>query len=189
MNISDALHQLHNETQEIIGGQFGADGVEITVHSNPAPDHAELQGKQFSMEEYDKLNNGEKAITYDKKIIPYDDRRRPIGELNCQHDIYKIVLGVSSPAYTDEELEDIKQRNEKGFTFEDVHYTNYEGTQLQRTIETKIRQLKDYKAMAEKSGNTDAILDASKRIRIYNRKYRELCSTSGLRPNIARLDI
>ena len=59
MNLKDSLRELHNETQAIFGEEFNADGVEISVHGNPAPDHAEVQGKQFSNDEFDKFQNDE----------------------------------------------------------------------------------------------------------------------------------
>ena len=40
MNIKGALRNLHNELQAEVGKEFGSDGVEISVHENPAPDHA-----------------------------------------------------------------------------------------------------------------------------------------------------
>ena len=54
---------------------------------------------------------------------------RHVGELNCYHYIYSIVLGVSKPLYSKEELETDKRANEEGFEFEGKHYTMYEGTQ------------------------------------------------------------
>ena len=48
MHLKSRLRELHNENQKIIGEEIGADGVEISVHLNPAPDHEEAQGRQFS---------------------------------------------------------------------------------------------------------------------------------------------
>ena len=55
--LNDGLRQLHNETQKEIGKGFKSDGVEITVHLNPEPDHAEVQGRQFSNKEFDNFQN------------------------------------------------------------------------------------------------------------------------------------
>ena len=49
MNIMSAIRDLHNTVQNIIGKQVGTDGVEISVHTNPAEDHQDIQGKQFRM--------------------------------------------------------------------------------------------------------------------------------------------
>ena len=54
--------------QKIIGEEIGADGYEISVHSNPAPDHELVQGRQFSLEEYEKLRQ-ELLNKYDIKTF------------------------------------------------------------------------------------------------------------------------
>ena len=138
MNILDGIRQLNKETSRRFGQEYGADGVEISVHSNPAPDHEDIQGRQFSNEEYEKLENGD--IAKDVKGNNYDGSdKRHIGELNCYHKVFNIIIGVSKSEYTDEQLKKIQEDNEKGFEFEGKHYTNYEGTQLQRRIETEKR--------------------------------------------------
>ena len=85
----------------------------------------DIQGRQFSIEEYEKLENGDIAIDY--KGNKYDGAdKRHIGEYNCYHKIFSIVLGVSKPEYTDKQLKEIQEKNEQGFEFEGKHYTNYE---------------------------------------------------------------
>ena len=64
MNMLDGIRQLNNETSRRFGEEYGADGVEISVHANPAPDHADIQGRQFSIEEYEKLEAGQVAKDY-----------------------------------------------------------------------------------------------------------------------------
>lgn len=39
MNILDGIRDVSMETNKRFGAEYGADGVEITVHQNPAPDH------------------------------------------------------------------------------------------------------------------------------------------------------
>jgi len=177
MNILDGINKVHNTTQEVLGKQFGSDGIEITAHINPAKDHEKLQGRQFSMKEYEKLNNGQEAKAEDGTIIPANKRRRPISTMNCRHRVFHIVLGVSKPRYTDEQLDKIIEDNEKGFTYEGNHYTNYEGTQLQRQLELKIRKENDKIIMAEKIQDPDIDAIRSKaeaNIKIYKKKRREL---------------
>ena len=93
-------------------------------------DHADVQGRQFSNEEYKKLSDGEVAKDY-KGISRQlghskNGSYRHISEYNCYHKIFPIVLGVSKPEYTDKQLKEIQEKNEKGFEFEGKHYTNYE---------------------------------------------------------------
>ena len=159
MHLKSRLRELHNENQKIIGEDIKSDGVEISVHLNPAPDHADAQGRQFSNKEYDKLNNGLVAKDYKGRIITLDhDNKngfRPISELNCYHYIFSIVLGVSEPEYTNEQLQQIIDSNNEGFELDGKHYTNYEGTQLQRNLERAIREQKDTQIFAKASGNNE----------------------------------
>lgn len=187
MNLREGIKTLHNETQRILGEEFGADGVEISVHLNPAPDHEDLQGRQFSNEEFEKLQNNEVAKDY--KGNRYSHEHRPISELNCYHTTMSIILGVSKPQYSDKELQDIKERNEKGFMFEGKHLTMYEGTQLQRKLETEIRKQKDIQMLGKASGNDLLIGDAQFKITQLTNRYKELSKTSGLQTQMERLRV
>ena len=187
MNLREGIKTLHNETQRILGEEFGADGVEISVHLSPAPDHEDLQGRQFSNEEFEKLQNNEVAEDY--KGNKYYHEHRPISELNCYHTTMSIILGVSKPQYSDAELEQIKNRNENGFEFEGKHLTMYEGTQLQRKLETEIRKQKDIQMLGKASGNDLLIGDAQFKITQLTNRYKELSKTSGLQTQMERLRV
>ena len=191
MQMRGALRNLHNETQELIGKEFDADGVEISVHLNPAPDHAEVQGRQFSNEEFKKFQEDQDAKSYDGKFFPAvavetGRDRRAISEYNCYHYTFAIVLGVSKPEYSNEELQEIIDNNEKGFEYEGKHYTNYEGTQIQRAFETEIRKAKDEQIAARAAGIPEDIITAQKKITTYTNKYREISKISGLETQLNR---
>lgn len=193
MHLQGRLRELHNENQKIYGSEFNADGYEISVHSNPAIDHQEVQGRQFSIDEFNKLNNGLVAEDYKGRhySLDYDNKNgyRPISEMNCYHYIFSIVLGASKPAYSDKELKQIIDKNNKGFEYEEKHYTNYEGTQLQRQLETEIRKQKDIQILGKASGDNNLIGEAQKNITILTRKYKELSNISGLPTKMERLRV
>ena len=180
MNMESALGNLHNTIQEQIGREFGADGVEISVHLNPAIDHEEVQGKQSSYAQYNNLQTSGVATTYDGEEIDMyiGEHFRPISELNCKHKAFSIVLGVNKPQYSKKQLKEIIDKNNKGFEFEGKHYTNYEGTQLQRRIETEIRRKKEVQKPLEVCGFDTQ--DIKKSIRILRQKYKDLAKISGL---------
>lgn len=193
MHLNSRLRELHNENQKIIGEEIGSDGVEISVHMNPAPDHELAQGRQFSNEEFEKLNNGQDAIDYKGRTITLDhDHKngyRPISEMNCYHYIFSIVLGVSEPNYTDKELKQIIDDNNKGFEFEGKHYTNYEGTQLQRRLEREVRKQKDIQILARESDNQELIASSQDKITKLTRKYKEFSKQSGLTPYMENMRV
>lgn len=192
MNIQGALRNLHNETQKILGKEFDSDGVEISVHSNPAPDHEEVQGRQFSNEEFEKFQNNLDSKDYQGKVFTANFEghdRRSISEYNCYHYIFSIVLGVSKSEYTNEQLQEIINDNHKGFELDGKHYSNYEGTQFQRRLETEIRKTKDMQIIARASDSQELIQESQDKITALTHKYKELSDASGLPTKMQRLRV
>lgn len=190
MNLLDGVRQLNNEMSIQFGKEFDADGVEISVHSNPAPDHADIQGRQFSNEEYENLEAG--LIAKDYKGNTYDGAdKRHISEYNCYHTIYPIILGVSKPMYTDKQLKKIQDINNKGFMYNGKKYTMYQGTQMQRRLETEIRKQKERQILAKASGDdfNGIVYDSQSKITQLTHKYDKLCKASGLQPVKQRMAV
>lgn len=174
MNMKQGLTQLHNETQNIFGQEFGADGVEISVHMNPAPDHAPYQGKQFSNKEYEELQAS---------------LGRPIGMYNCYHYNFAIVLGASKPEYSQEELDRINEENEEGFEYEGKHFSNYEGQQRQRQLERAVREQKDNQILGKASGNKQLIAESQDNITKLTDEYKKFSEASGLSTKMQRMRV
>lgn len=101
---------------------------------------------------------------------------------NCYHYIFSIVLGVSKPQYSDKQLQEIIDNTNKKTTFDGKEYTQYELTQLQRRIESAIRQEKDTQILAKTSGDNELVLQSQTKITQLTTKYKQLCNISGL-PN------
>lgn len=191
MNLQTGLRDLRYETQKQFGEEFGADGYEITAHINPAPDHEEVQGRQFSISEYNNLQINGVARDYKNKIIDIRNKHghRPIREYNCRHYEFPIVLGVSKPEYSSDELQEIIDNNHDGFELDGKHYTNYEGTQLQRHLEVAIREQKDQQIIGRAADNMQLVDEAQKKITQLTRKYRELSEVSGLPTKMQRMRV
>ena len=200
MHLKDGLRTLHNENQELFGEEFGADGVEISVHMNPAPDHADIQGRQFSNKkengkpsDWERLQNGERVKDYSGVYRQLEHSKnggyRPISEYNCYHYIFSIVLGANKPEYSDSQLQEIIDNNNKGFELDGKHYTNYEGTQMQRALERRIREQKDTQILAKASDNQELLAESQKKITQLTNKYKELSEKSGLPTKMERLRV
>ena len=178
-NTLEGLRTLTNQIQQQFGEEFGADGVEVSHHINSAPDHIDtVDGKQFSLNG-DRVVNGKLYKDFNTVNNSLD---RQVSTLNCRHYIFSIVLGVNKPQYTDKQLEEDKKKNKQGFDFEGKHYSNYEGEQLQRLIERRIREQKDVQILAKSSGDKELTLQAQTKITQLTTKYKQLCNASGL-PN------
>lgn len=193
MHVLDGMRNLHNANQELFGEQFDADGVEITVHENPAPDHAKVQGRQFRKDQYILLQRGQEATDYkgNKYTLDQDHNGsyRPISDLNCYHYVYSIVLGVSEPQYTDEQLKEIERQSKEKVEIDGKEYTKYECTQLQRQLERRIREQKDIQILGKTSNNKVLIDKSQSKITQLTNKYKEISDKSNLPTKMNRLKV
>lgn len=178
-NILDGVRAINQGVQDEVGKQFGADGKEITVHANSAPDHEPVQGHQFTNEEYAKLQNEEPFRDYNGK--EFEPIRRAIGTLNCRHFTYSIILGVMKPNFTQEQLDEYIRKNHEGYTAENgKHMTMYDCTQYQRMLETKVRRAKDGQIMAKESGDDVLAQKYQAKIDKYMKQYQSFSKACGL---------
>lgn len=171
MNVLDGVREVNNGIREQVGKEFGADGVEVTVHALCAADHIDIQGRQFSKEEFEIVNS---------------NLRRRISTCNCKHATFPIILGVSEPAYTDEELASYKANSEQKVTIDGREMTKYEATQVQRKVETEIRKAKDRTIFAENSGDTELAKQAKARVETLKKHYNSVSQQAGLTPKMDR---
>lgn len=171
MNVLDGVREVNNGIREQVGKEFGADGVEVTVHALCAADHIDIQGRQFSKEEFARVNGA---------------LGRKISTCNCKHATFPIILGVSEPAYTDEELANYKANSEQKVTIDGREMTKYEATQVQRKVETEIRKAKDRTIFAENSGDTELAKQAKARVETLKKHYNNVSRQAGLTPKMDR---
>ena len=189
-NLLDGVRAINQGVQDEVGRQFGADGVEITVHDYPAKDHAPVQGHQFSNEEYAKLQSDENVQFHDVDGQTFDHFDRHIGTLNCRHFTYSIIIGYSNPNYTKEALQEILDRNEKGYTTSDgTHYTMYECTQKQREMETKIRYAKDGQVAALAAGDQKLAEEYQAKVSKLQKEYKAFSDACGLSMKVDRIKV
>ena len=193
-NVLDSIRQTTIETNEQLGKEFNADGWEVTVHSNPAPDHMYVQGHQFTKEEFDKFNNDQDCIDvkgnkYPAESVETGRDRRSIGEYNCYHTAFPILVGVSRPLYSDRELQDIVEKGTEKINIDGKDYTRYEVTQLQRQLETEIRKSKDKHIMYKEVDDKEGMLKEQKRITQLTRKYKEISNKANIREQLNRASV
>ena len=140
-NLIDGVKQLQTEMLDYHGERFGSDGVELSAHAISAPDHVAVQGRQFSNEEFFKMQN---AMDFeDVKGNEYEGFPRPIGQWNCRHVKFPIIIGISEPVHTEEQLKEFAENSKK----------KYDLTQQQRAMETKLRSLKTQRLAASAAGD------------------------------------
>lgn len=164
-NVLDGIRQLNNDVLWQTGKEFGADGVEISAHALCAEDHLPYQGKQYSMEEFERLQN-----TLD----------RPFGMWNCKHTRWPIIMGVSEPAHDAAHLERLKRSSSVRIDIDGEVKTRYQWTQEQRRIETAIRVQNDVVTAAKAAGDNVSRLEAQKNIDDLIARYDYVSEKAGL---------
>ena len=178
-NLLDGVRAINQGVQDEIGKQINADGKELTVHANSAPDHEPIQGHQFTKEEYNKLQNAKPFEDVNGNKFKAIDRA--IGTLNCRHFAYSIIVGVTKPNFTQEQLDELIKKNHEGYTLPNgKKLTLYECTQYQRRLETKIRQAKDGHIMASESGDKKLREKYQAKVSKYTKQYQSFSKACGL---------
>lgn len=154
--LTSVAHVTHRISEQN-GEELGADGWEMSAHSGSRPSHAVYQGRQYTQEQYERI------------IKPL------ISEPNCRHDVFPIILGVSEPTYTEEELRNIDQ---PPFTYEGRTYTAYEASQQMRKMERAMRKQKDRCIVADAAGDEESFTAASIKLRRQKDIYEDFCKAA-----------
>jgi len=152
------VSQLTQKISEQNAAEFGADGWEISAHMGARPSHAVYQGRQYPDSQYETI------------VLPL------ITDYNCRHSAYPIIMGVTKPAYTDEEL---RALDPPPFTYEGRPYTAYEAQQQMRKMERAMRRQKDRCVVADAVGDKDAFTAASIKLRRQKDYYEDFCKAAG----------
>ena len=175
MNVLDGIRSLSNDVLAQLGEEFGADGVEISAHATCAEDHLPYQGRQYSNEKF--------------REIQEEKLDRPFGMWNCRHSIHPILLGVSKPAYSEEELEAFRKNSTEKIEIDGVTKTRYQWTQEQRKIETAVRRQKDVAIAAKASGDTKLRRSANDTINALYERYNKVSDGAGLNRSMERMRV
>lgn len=176
-NILDGAKQLNQAVMDYHGKSFGADGVELTAHAISAPDHVNVQGHRFTYKEFEKMQSG--MDCKDIQGRKYKGFPRKITEWNCKHFAIPVIVDIGSPAYTDEQLEELKKSST----------AKYDDTQKARAMETRLRTLKEQKNTLLESGDELGAKQVQKKITAQQRVYREFCNQKGIHRDYVRENV
>ncbi len=164
-NVLDGARALFARMSEETGKAFGSDGVELSAHMLCATDHLPYQGRQFANDAYQSLQQ---------------TLKRAFTTWNCKHVAMPIILGISEPTYTEEELETYRQNSTELITIDGKTRTRYEWSQVQRKLETAVRAQKDVANLAKASGDDFLRREAQAKINAYTKQYEAISSQAGL---------
>lgn len=164
-NVLDGVRALNQDVMNQIGKEYRADGIEISAHALCAKDHLPYQGRQYSKKDFARIQN---------------NLERPFGIWNCKHTMFPILLGISPPAHSEEELAQYAMNSNAEITIDGITMSRYEWTQQQRRIETRVRAQKDIAVAAKAQGDMTARREAQKNINALQAQYEKIIKEAGL---------
>ncbi|MGL5751067.1 MAG: phage minor capsid protein [Paraclostridium sp.] len=151
--------------------ELGCEYVETSAHAGARPDHAKWQGKVFIWKGKSvKYENFEEATGY--------GTGDGICGWNCRHSFFPFFPGITKPAYTKKQLDNI---DPKDIFHNGIEYTYYEATQRQRQIETMIRKTKRELILYKELCLDDDFSNSSTKLQRQKQAYKEFSKATGLR--------
>ena len=145
---------------------LGADHFEIEWHSGYRPEHW-WGGMVVTKEElYSKCGLG--TVT-------------GLCGVNCYHDYYPFIPGISERSYTDEELADLDRKEKEKVEFGGKKYNKYEATQHQRKLETTMRAQREKISLLKEGGADEQdIINARAQYRVTSAEYARFSKAMGI---------
>lgn len=186
-NIIDGANQIAQQGSIMMGEELGYDAYELSAHARSAPDHEPIQGRVFLKAEFEKLQSQQPFEDVDGHH--FEAIRRPIGEWNCMHIAMAFSTKYSVRRYTDAQLTQWKEANEKGCMIGGKKYTIYEAVQLMRKIETQVRREKDTANAARAAGDDVLRRECQMRINALARQYADVARAAGVKQRKDRMHV
>ena len=180
-NLLWGAKQASTEYNTMIGEELGADGIEVDFHSNPRPSHEFMQGKQYVLGKARTIN-GVHFESADKALERLQD-------YGCLHYKTPIICGISEPRYSPEELKRLNEQNAKRYTIDGKEYSGYEITQMQRRLESSVRNEKTTRDLAKASGDNVLVKRCNERIKAYQGKYAEISEITKIPEDKKRMSV
>lgn len=164
------LSQMTGKVSEHNAAELGTDIVEVDAHAGARPDHAQWQGKWYSLSGKSKKYPSLKAVTGYGTVTG-------LKGANCRHDFYPVIEGISEPSYTEEKLKSI---DPPPFEYNGKTYTYYEATQRQRAMERSMRKTKREILAADATDDKDRFAEKSVLLRRQKEEYGRFSKAAGL---------
>lgn len=156
--VMTGLSQLTAKINEGNARELHTKYFEVSWHSGARPSHQVWQGKVYIQEQLITVC-GLGSVT-------------GLCGVNCYHDYYPFIPGISERTYTDEELDKMNAEENKPQEYNGKQYTKYEALQRQRRLETTMRaQRQQIKLLQEGGADEEDIINARCRYRGTSAEY------------------
>ena len=151
---SQIIRYMHEQTAE----DLGTDDYEVSYHMGARPTHQWWQGRVYSYQE-SIFTCGLGTVT-------------GLCGINCYHWYEPFIKGVSVRNYTDEQLDEMIQEENRPKSYRGKEYTTYTALQRQRKLELQMRtQRQEIALLKEGDGSSLDILAAQSRYRYTMNEY------------------
>lgn len=139
--VMTGITQLTGHISDMNAQKLGTDFFEVAWHAGARPTHQVWQGKVYSREELYSIC-GLGTVT-------------GLEGVNCYHERYPFIPGISERNWSDEWLEEQNRKENTPKEYKGKEYTAYEARQRQRQMETAMRAQRE-KVQMLKEGGADA---------------------------------
>lgn len=154
--------------------KLGTDYFEVDWHAGARPEHRVWQGKVYSYQQLIDIC-GLGTVT-------------GLHGVNCYHDYYPFIPGISERLYTDEWLEEQNHKEEETKTWHGKDYNLYEQTQKQRQMETAMRARREKVQLLKEAGvDEEEIMLARAKYQAQLGEYAQFCKKMGLQQQRERI--
>ncbi len=180
-NLLWGAKQASVEYNEMIGEELGCDGIEIDWHSNPRPEHEFMQGRQFSLHGRKRIN----GVTYESA----DRALAALQDYGCLHFKTPIILGISEPTYTKEQLAELNRKNTKQVEIDGIKKTGYGWKQTMRRLETEGRRTREQMEILKASGDHEGVRQLKYKASAIEEKYTQIANATGIKAQREKMAI
>lgn len=172
--IMTGVNQVASKISNDNAKELETDYFEVSAHSTARPSHQLWQGKVYTSSELESVCGL--------------GRVDGLCGANCRHSYYPFIPGISERSYTDEELTQWANEENRPKVYQGESYTSYEASQNQRRLELLMRKQKeDIKLLKEGGANAEDIIIAEARYKISQQDYVRFSKAMDLPQQMERL--
>lgn len=174
--VMTGITQLTGHISDMNADKLGTEYFEVAWHSGARPTHAVWQGKVWSK----------------KQLVTVCGLGTVTGleGVNCYHERYPFILGISERNWSDEWLEEQNRKENTPKEFRGKEYTVYEAKQKQRQMETAMRAQREKVQLLKDGGaDPDDVMLARAKYQGQLNEYSRFSSRMGLKEERERVYI
>lgn len=165
-NILYGAKQAAQAYDEYVGNELGLDGFEVNARAGCRPAHVFMQGKMYSYHGRTTIN----GVTYEDGT----EALERLNDYNCKDFKTDVLLGVSKPRYSEDELNRIYKETTEPIEYNGQKRTLYEWKQKKHELERKVRSCNIQANTFETAGNKTAAKEYKTAAKAYRKEYKKM---------------